>query len=314
MQKILTRKKRHEVQSSKLVLPARQLCGGSEVEGSKIQIKINSGNFSCCCLIPLLLVTYYLLLTTNISAIEIPLESFGKTTNIAYVDMHKIFEAFPETEQARVELNNLIEEKKIEITAKKEEIAKLKSEIDLLRKKVFDVLPSTNSTNVLSESTTTEQTPQSATGLAPKPLTPLTLPKGSPLGFIFSPPTESTRTVSVEKSTVPTVMISTIAPRILPEILSPEPQLREKETLLTQREADLEFFIEAAEDEVRKLEEGKTMTLMARIYKGLGEIAAKGGYSVIIDKENILYGEVAVDITQDMISKLSTLKLKEKLK
>ena len=30
-------------------------------------------------------------------AIEVPLESLGKTTNVAYVNMHRVFEAFPDT-------------------------------------------------------------------------------------------------------------------------------------------------------------------------------------------------------------------------
>src|SRR3989344_8786094 len=69
-------------------------------------------------------------------SIEIPLEGYGKSTNIAYVNMHRIFEAFPETEQARIELNKTIDDKKSEITRKKEEIAQLKAEIEFLRRQM----------------------------------------------------------------------------------------------------------------------------------------------------------------------------------
>lgn len=245
-------------------------------------------------------------------AIEIPLEAGGKTTNIAYVNMHKIFEAFPETEQARADLTRVIEEKKADITAKKEEIAKLKGEVDFLRRQMSAVIPSTTPKNVQPEEPAEKKLQEQTTMQAPSPssgLTSLTLPEGSPLGFIFSPPPKSTETPT-ETTALPGFKISTSAPSILPGIPSPEPQLKEKEALLSQKEADLEAYVGAAEEEVKQMEEGKTMTLLARIYKALEDIAGKQGYSVIIDKENILYGENAIDITQDVIIKLTLKKLK----
>src|SRR3989338_4559507 len=56
-------------------------------------------------------------------AMEIPLEGFGKGATVATVNIHKVFEAFPETEKARIELNQLIARKKDDISAKREEIA-----------------------------------------------------------------------------------------------------------------------------------------------------------------------------------------------
>lgn len=260
-------------------------------------------------------------------AMEIPLEGFGKSTKVAYVNMHKIFEAFPETEKARAELAAMIDEKKAEITAKKEEIAQLKGQIQFLKRQMFAVEPSTQpktpeprkepqkdqaqepSYNPLKEMSYD----QMSSGDRPAPAAPqsetgLVLPEGSPLGFLFSPPSEST--AAAETSTATAVSpfatkISTDAPLILPGIPSPAPQLGEKEALLSRKEADLEAFVGVAEQEIKQMEEGRTMTLLARIYKGVEEIAGKEGYSVIVDKSSILYGETAIDITEQVLYRLS---------
>ena len=134
--------------------------------------------------------------------------------------------------------------------------------------------------------------------------------------FLFSPPAQSTEPKAGTEAEVSSgtarapISISTSAPPILPGIPSPAPQLKDKEALLSLKESELQNFVGVAEEEVRGLEEGKTMTLLARIYKALEEIAAKEGYSVIVDKENILYGEGAVDVTQDVVWRLSASKLK----
>src|SRR3989338_7415899 len=68
-------------------------------------------------------------------AIEIPLEGAeSKSTVVGTVNMHKIFEAFPETETARTAMTEMIESIRADITSKKEEIANLKGEIEFLKK------------------------------------------------------------------------------------------------------------------------------------------------------------------------------------
>src|SRR6185295_12400092 len=102
-----------------------------------------------------------------------------------YVNMHKVFEAYPDTEKARVELNQFIAQKKDDITGKKEEIAKLKAEIEFLQKQMTAVKPSATPKPASSEPLAPPAAPESTTAL--------TLPEGSPLKFLFSPP-ESTGT------------------------------------------------------------------------------------------------------------------------
>lgn len=254
-----------------------------------------------------------------IHAIEIPLDSFGKSTRIAYVNMHKIFEAFPETEKARVELNRLIEERKSEITVKKEEIAQLKAEINYFQDKMAAVKPSSNTATSIEKQTentskTIDQNQKLETPapLPPELLTALAIPEGSPLEFLFTPPKDSTGiTKGIETSSGTTsnepkkISVSTSAPQILPGIPSPAPQLDQRLAQLSQKETDLEAFIGAAEQEIKDLEEGKTMTLLARIYNSLQEISDKEGYSIVLDKNNILYGDNAIDITETIIWRLS---------
>ncbi len=276
-------------------------------------------------------------------AIEIPLENLGRTTNIAYVNMHKVFEAFPETEQARIQLNRMIEEKKADITERKEEIAQLKGEIDFLKKQMAAVAPPTGSKEPeapapqaplpsvpgfpapasapapaepqsapVPAGSTTQALLEGTTGFPePAPATYLTLPENSPLSFLFSPPAASTGLPPVEPSTRFSTF-SANTPQILPGIPSPAPRLGEKEAALTQKEADLEVYVGDAEAEVRRMEEGKTMTLMARIYEAIQEISTQAGYSVIVDRDNILYGDPVTDITDTIILRLRSPKFKKK--
>lgn len=260
------------------------------------------------------------------AAIEIPLESFGKGTKVAYVNMHKIFEAYPETEKARLELTALVEEKRSEISAKKEEIAKLKGEIDFLNRQQSSVDPESESRKPAEQaapveipedpSSETPADPPADSGVAqtpaPQGATSLTLPENSPLKFLFSPPAESTSTDAADlepevstDSEKAKLFMSTTAPRILPGIPSLKPQMEDKQAALARKQADLEAFVGATEQEIKNLEEGKTMTLLARIYQTLGEIANKDGYTIIVDKNNILYGENTVDITENVIWRLS---------
>ena len=53
------------------------------------------------------------------------------------------------------------------------------------------------------------------------------------------------------------------------------------------------------------MEEGKSMTVMARIYRTLEDISSRQGYSIVLDKSDILYGESAIDITDQLIQKLN---------
>ncbi len=225
-------------------------------------------------------------------AIEIPLEGFGKSATLAYVNIHKVFEAFPETEKARTELNQLIAQKKDDISAKREEIAKLKGQIEFLKKQMGAVNPNSS-----------QRPPQEAASPKdPSGTTSLTLPENSPLKFLFTPPENST---AAEANKTNYSTFTAQAPQILPGIPSPGPSLMEREAELSKKQSELEVYIGTAEEEVRQMEEGKTMTLMARIYKTLEDISAKQGYAVVMDRDNILYGETAIDITDQLIQKLN---------
>jgi Skp family chaperone for outer membrane proteins len=229
------------------------------------------------------------------TAMEIPLDKAdSQIKKVAYINMHKVFEAFPDTEKARTSLHQMIDEKKAEISARKEEIAKLKGEVDFLRKQMSAVEPSTPKER---------PAPQAEPEPAPEASTGLVLPEGSPMKFLFSPPEDAPN--AEKEAAKPPVQISSNAPSILPGIPSPAPQLGDKESLLNRKQADLEAFIGASEAEIKRLEEGQTMTLMARIYKAIEDVSAKGGYAMVIDREDLLYGDQAVDITQQVIWKLS---------
>lgn len=237
----------------------------------------------------------------GLPAIEVPLEGFGKGTSVAYVNMHRVFEAFPETEKARIELNQMIAQKKEDISAKKEEIAALRAEIDFLKKQMGAVTPG-SAPKTPPQKLETPKEPGAATSL--------TLPDGSPLKFLFSPPEKSTSAFE-DPNKINYSTFTKASPEILPGIPSPGPSLMEKEAILSRKQSELEAYIGAAEAEITQMEEGKTMTLMARIYKALEDMANKQGYSVVMDKDHVLYGDPVIDITDQLIQRLSSSKRAE---
>ncbi|MBI2915324.1 MAG: OmpH family outer membrane protein [Elusimicrobia bacterium] len=215
-----------------------------------------------------------LILQGTVLAMEIPLEGGGKKTKVATVDMHKIFEAFPETERARMDLNKMIEKKKRAITEKKEEIAKLKAEIDLLKKPTL-------------------QTSTATASLLPGTTASLTVPTST-----------STAPTAVLLSTTGTPTLSVAVTTTTADSKIKDKELKEKEALLLSKEAELGVFVGISQEEIDSLEQGKTMGLLARIYQILGKIAAEEGYSIVMSKDDILYGEGTIDLTQTVISKL----------
>lgn len=236
--------------------------------------------------------------------IEISLDSLGQSTKVAYVDMHRVFEAFPQTQKEREELVRLIEEKKAEITVRKEQIAFLKGQISFLKKTKDSLEPSTDSAKSRVKKRQEEAVEKELDNL-PESATGLSLPDESPLSFLFSPPDSSSATDTKSTPDASSVSISTEGPMILPGVPSPQPQLADKEKELSLKQADLEAFVGATELEIKNLEEGKTMVLMAQIYQALTDIAKKDGYTILFDKSNILYGENIIDITDQVIWRLT---------
>lgn len=178
-----------------------------------------------------LLLAFWILPSLN-QAIEIPLGE--EREKIAYVNLHKLFETYPETEKARAELTKIVQAKKEEITQKKEEIVVLKSEVETLQREVA---------------------------------------------------------------------LSTTSARV-----DLQTKLQEKESALSQAEANLPAFLTMSEEEIQNAEEGKTMALLAHIYKAIEALSKENRYIVVLDKDNILYGSETVDITPKILKLLENMK------
>ena len=209
-----------------------------------------------------------------LTAVEIPIDDLGQVTKVAYVDMHKIFEVFPETERARTDLTRLIEEKQSEITLKKEEVARLKGEVEFLAIKL-------------------KTARQAATAVEISTLA-------------IQPKLEG---ISISSATPSSVQISTWTVPTLPAPMGAAvdllvAQLKEKETLLKEKQVDLEAFVGGTQEEIVKLQDGRNMDLLARIYKVLQEVATRSGYTMVFDRDNVLYAQATVDITDTVLKRL----------
>jgi Skp family chaperone for outer membrane proteins len=75
---------------------------------------------------------------TPLLALEIPVENIEATAGFAvgYVDMEKIFQEFPQTQQSKVEYLENIEKKRLALLDKELEINSVKERIDSLKKTI----------------------------------------------------------------------------------------------------------------------------------------------------------------------------------
>ena len=83
--------------------------------------------------------------------------------------------------------------------------------------------------------------------------------------------------------------------------LSLEFLIKEKEASLAQKETELPDFLTHSQLEIQNMEEGKTIALLASIYNAIEKLCLEGGYTIVLEKEHILYGGTIVDLTPKIL-------------
>jgi len=63
------------------------------------------------------------------------------------------------------------------------------------------------------------------------------------------------------------------------------------------RQLDIEDKVKSNKDELIKLEDTNTKAVLADIYKLLDKLAVEFNLTIVIDKNNVLYGQASQDLT-----------------
>lgn len=191
------------------------------------------------------------------------------SSRIAYVNIERVFSEMQGVEDARKKLKDLIEQRKMEIAETEDAIESIRSKMESKRMFADTVVPPAErkKTEPVSVSTSAETADvETSTGTA--------------------------ENEDLEESR------ETQTPDFMGEI-------KELEKLLSDKEKDLErLMIESKRLLLRKEEELKH-NIMGKIYDTIESVAREKGYTVILDKEVVLFSLESVnDITDEIIRKL----------
>jgi Skp family chaperone for outer membrane proteins len=199
------------------------------------------------------------------NAIEIPLQTTKGGESFGYVDVQKLFEAYPKVLEAKQECIKLKSEKK-------EEIIKLENEIEALNN---DVKESGNKINILKNTTASDQ------------ILPAAVSTQAP--------------VSSGTTNAPA---AAVVPDLDARISSFTAIIAEKTALVEKKSKELDEKKAKVEKEVSELEDCKTQLIMADFYSVILDIAKEENISVVVDKSSILYGQPGIDLTDKVLDRL----------
>ncbi|MEK7382330.1 MAG: OmpH family outer membrane protein [Elusimicrobiota bacterium] len=244
-----------------------------------------------------------LLLAAPAHAIELSLEeNRAERGSIGFVDIQRLFSASPDAARAKESFEELVRQAEERVNLKKAEGLKTRMELEVLKVE----------RDALAKSTPTLPTPVAAPIPAPEPPkapTPekLTLPGMTPPESAPSaPPAASTAATPIVVST-PTVsapVAISMAPEISRRLLELDGRIVGLQADLDRMEAELKRERQDADKGLLDVEGRKTDQVLARLYRAINEVARKEGVSVVVDKNTILYGHPAVNLTDKVLAHL----------
>ncbi len=226
---------------------------------------------------------FYSLFSLFCYSVEIPIEgSSGGAVSIACVDMEKLFKEYPKVEQSKKEYETLKKEKQTELEEKEIEIKNIQEEIKNIEKEIENIKESIHK---ISESEIVQPIEIST----------------APVEILISTDTEiliSTETFSE------TITTSTFTVSKTTDIATLEIQLQEKKNIIEEKNKEYKELEEKIKKELKEFETSKTMAIMADLYKIIKELAEEENISIVVEKQNILYGLPNTDITDKVIDRL----------
>jgi len=230
-------------------------------------------------------------LLSSLYALEIPLDGGGvingkqATTNIGYVDMEKIFAEHPMTKRMQDDFQAEIDKRRKEIkdmegsiadlqrviVSSSSEITQIKAEIDTLKTKA-----------AVQQTMAAAQQAMAVSG-----------------------------STSTSSQSLPPAIVGVSTASYQSQIDSKENDIRAKETGIEAMKQDIAKKKEEIAKQVRqnkddlvRLEEKQTNSVLTDLYRVLEKIASEENITIIIDKNNVLYGQPGQDLTAKVRERL----------
>jgi len=240
------------------------------------------------------------------SAVEIPLDRSvvsgnKETTAIGYVDIEKIFAEHPLKKRLQEEYVTEVDKRKSEIAqmdavvrglekvvvSSATEVARAKLELDILKSMCPRQEPS--ATSALIQGTTESIMGQDISSAAfREPAIAAALPRGTTQSAAVTP-----------QGPDPAV------------IRAKEAAIREKEAAIDIIKKDIDTKRDEMSRKIRQnkadlalMEEKRTASVLADMYKILQKVAADENVTIIIDKNDVLYGQASQDMTDRVRERL----------
>lgn len=253
-------------------------------------------------------------LTRPAAAIELSLEeNRAQRGNIGYIDMRRLFKAYPETVRAKENFEELVRQAEDQVNLRRVEILRLRN--DLSRLKVEREFLS-KTPLVISTAPAAPAPARASTSAASSPLPGFAAPVDhaavstgaaaeTPQPLIINIPGVSTAPIVVAPPSAAGPLGPAPAAQAAIEALADiDAQISSKIGELALKEDQFKVYQAGAEKNLLDLESRRTEILLGRIHRAVQEVARQEGVSVVVDKGSILYGHSAVDLTEKVLKHL----------
>ncbi len=277
--------------------------------------------------------------STPIGAIEIPLESLTPV-RIGFVDLQKVFDAYPEKAFAEGDLLKEIQKRKRELNRRQNEINVYRQQISADQSALDQIkagkpivvppnmiaqlaaaepvppvptpTPSSPDNTQVNKSSATEAYPSDdpLLGLPGHELTKEPEAKSALPGMQNAPAQAQKPTTPPTTNSTP--LLDQLAAAGAPVQLNPEAlaalqkRLDENRKALDRKTFEFKDFRGKALEDMKTLQSQKTSDVMSKIYAILQSLARDESITVVFDKSYVLYGEDSVDLTEKLMSRLQS--------
>jgi Skp family chaperone for outer membrane proteins len=231
----------------------------------------------------------FLIVAAGVSALEIPVQrAQGKKRDaqvVAFVDMERVYQEFPETRKARQEYLEQADKMKQALADKAAELSDLREQLAVLRDASAADAAAVGSTTVAVSS------PSAALALP-------AVTTGTTKGTSAPGPSFSTGTAKALSPGGPAASTATVS---VPRTAASGPvNLQQREQTLAEEESAL---AQAKADAARKLaefEKKRAGQIFGKLYTALVQLADERGVDIVLDKSSLLYGQGSLDLTEDL--------------
>ncbi|MBI4051892.1 MAG: OmpH family outer membrane protein [Elusimicrobia bacterium] len=207
----------------------------------------------------------------KLAALEISLEeNKAERGSVGYVDIQRVFKAYPETLRAREDFEQEIRRREEGMNQKKAEILVLKAEISKLKQD-----------RELASKLPVKEEVQAST-----------------------PSVQGSTQATINLPGVSNVPVSSVLPAGAAGLQELDDRISQKTQEIQNKQQELRSYQKQVERELLDLENRKSQIILGRICQAVSTLAQSEGISVVVDKKSILYGQGSVDLTDKLLNKL----------